>query len=132
MSQPPEPVDTFSLLRPRDDDPPNIRALRLAVLGMGALMVVGFGVVIARIVYLTTRPPAVSDSPTPAVGPQTQAKPGPDTTLALPADAKVLSQSLSGTRLSVHYAAGGDESIVILDLETGQPISRIRISSGKK
>lgn len=132
MSQPPEPVDTFSLLRPRDDDPPNIRALRVAVLGMGALMIVGFGAVIARIVYLTTRPPAVSDGPTPASAPQTLFKSGLDTTLALPQDAKVLSQSLSGARLSVHYVAGGDETIVILDLETGQPIGRVRISSGKK
>lgn len=132
MSQPPEPVDTFSLLRSRADDPPNIRALRIAVLGMGALMIVGFGAVIARIVYLTTRPPAASESiPAPTV-PLAKAKSGLDISLALPQGAKIQSQSLSGPRLSVHYLADGDESIVIVDLETGQPVGRIRITSAKK
>ncbi len=132
MSQPSDPVDTFSLLRPRDGDPPNIRALRIAVLGMGALMILGFGAVIARIVYLTTRPPALSESATAAIAPPATTKLGLDTTLALPQGAKIQSQSLSGTRLSVHYVSDGDESIVIVDLETGQPVGRIRINTAKK
>ena len=132
MSQSPEPADTFSLLRPRDDDPPNIRALRVSVLGMGALLILGFGVVIARIVYLTTRPPVVSESATPTSALQPRAKVALDTTLALPQGAKIQSQSLSGNRLSVHYLAGDDESIVILDLETGQTIGRVRIPSVRK
>ena len=132
MSQPPEPVDTFSLLRRRDDDPPNIRALRVSVLTMGAILIVGFGAVIARIVYLTSRPPAASETGAVQAPAQVLTKAGLDTTLALPQGAKIQSQSLSGTRLSVHYVADGDESIVILDLETGQTVGRVRIPSGKK
>lgn len=132
MTHPPEPVDTFSLLRPRDGDPPNIRALRVAVLTMGVILLAGFGAVIARIVYLTTRPPAVAESTAATSAPQTGTKVALDTTLGLPQGAKIQSQSLSGNRLSVHYVAGDDESILILDLETGQTIGRVRIPAVRK
>ncbi|MEQ1696627.1 MAG: DUF6476 family protein [Hyphomicrobiaceae bacterium] len=132
MSQPPEPVDTFSLLRSRADDPPNIRALRVVVLGMGALLVLGFGAVIARIVYLTTRQPVSSEGASPLIAPQPKTKSGLDTTLALPQGAKIQSQSLSGTRLSVHYVTDAEETIVIVDLETGQVVGQVRINSAKK
>jgi hypothetical protein len=130
MSHPPEPVDTFSLLRPRAGDPPNIRALRVAVLTMGAILIAGFGAVIARIVYLTTRPPADGLALTSA--PQPTSKVALETTLALPQGAKIQSQSVSGNRLSVHYVASDDEAILILDLETGQTIGRVRIPSMRK
>lgn len=133
MTPPPEPADTFSLLRARPGDPPNIRALRFAVIGMGAILILGFATVIARIVHLTTRPvasgeTATSTPPRPPAQPSTLAK----TAYTLPAGAKILSQSLSGTRLSVHYVADEEETIMVLDLETGEPAGRIQFHKLKK
>ena len=132
MAQPPDPVDTFQLLKAKADDPPNIRALRFAVLGMGVVLLLGFGAVVARIVYLTTRPGPV-EAVAPVGGPaQAMAPLTGEVALALPAGAKILSQSLSGNRLAVHYAAAAAESIVVIDLETGKVISKVSISTGNK
>ena len=137
MTQPNDPVDTFELLAAHPDDPPNIRALRFVVIAMGFVLFVGLAAVVARIVYLTMRP--VSQS---VEGAQSQAIPSSsgaqssgiaaDINLALPAGAKVRSQSLAGNRLAVHYEVGGIEGIVILDLETGRPLSQVRISAGPR
>jgi hypothetical protein len=133
MTQPPERVDTFELLRSRPDDPPNIRWLRFAVVGMGVILILGLATMVARIVYLTTRP-AVAVSVTPdakQTNAQGTATIASDMALALPLGAKVRTQSLSGNRLSVHYDGPGGEGIVILDLETGRTISQVRIQSSK-
>lgn len=132
MTPPTEPVDTFSLLRARPDDPPNIRALRFAVLGMGAILILGFGAVIARIVHLTTRSPpseltAVITSP---AQPKLVGAPV-NIALALPPAAKILSQSLSANRLSVHYIAGSEEAIAVVDLDTGQLVASLRVPPAK-
>lgn len=137
MTQPTDPVDTpidtFSLLSDHPGDPPKIRALRLAVIAMGAVLLVGLAAVVARIVYLTTRPPAaVSAFSNPTTAPLSGSLLAADISLALPPGAKVRSQSLDGNHLAVHYEAGGLEGILILDLETGRPISQVRISSGTK
>ncbi len=133
MTQPPERVDTFELLRSRADDTPNIRWLRFAVIGMGVVLALGFAAVIGRIVYLTTRPVApVSVTPDARPAAQTSSTTlASDMALALPVGAKVRTQSLSGNRLSVHYDGPAGEGIVILDLETGRPISQVRIQSAK-
>ena len=132
MTQPPDPVDTFALLQARPDDPPNLRALRWAVLTMGLVLLAGFGIVIARIVYLTMRPAVstpVSDQA--RVGTQSEAL-AANLTLALPPGAKILSQSVWANRLSVHVEAGGVQSIIIFDLETGRVITRVAITQQTK
>lgn len=132
MTQPPDPVDTFALLAARTDDPPNLRALRLAVVAMGVVLLAGFGAVIARIVYLTTRPAmtaAVSEPVRTPAGPHAIAA---DLTLALPPGAKIISQSVGANQLAVHYEAGGVARIVILDLETGRQVSAIVITTDSK
>ena len=136
MTQSPEPVDTFQLLKAHPDDPPNIRMLRFAVIGMGALLLAGVAAVVGRIAYLATRPvaTAISTTVTGAVAPSSAGlattASGPIATevrLALPPGAKVRSQSLNGNRLAVHYEAPAGDGILILDLETGRPISQVRI-----
>ncbi len=132
MTQAPDPVDTFELLRARPDDPPNIRMLRLAVIVMSAVLAGGVVAVIARIVYLTTRQPssivAFQASPGTAMAAATWAA---DIPVALPAGSKVRSQSLSGNRLSVHYEAPGGDGILIVDLQTGLPVSHVHLSGTK-
>jgi hypothetical protein len=134
MTQPQDRVDTFELLRARPDDPPNIKALRFAVIGMGGVLAIGLLAVFGRIVYLTTRPPtAIAVTPAGAVAPigTVSAAIANDIALALPAGAKVRSQSLAGNRLSVHYEAPAGDGIIILDLETGRPVSQVRLQSGR-
>lgn len=138
MTQTPEPVDTFQMLRANPNDPPNIRMLRLAVIGMGLILVLGVAAVIGRIAYLAMRQsvPVVTISGSgPGASEPAPASPGvlsADVRLALPPGAKVRSQSLAGSRLAVHYEGVGGEGIIILDLETGRPVSQVRIEAGAK
>ena len=131
MDQPPDRVDTFELLRARPSDPSNIRALRFAVIAMGLLLIAGFGAVIARIVYLTSRTAPTSFAQTGgtsvAVGPIAS-----EINLVLPFGAKVTSQSLSTNKLSLHYDANGVQGIMIVDLETGKSISNVHLSTATK
>lgn len=99
----------------------HIRMLRFAVIAMGVVLVLGFLAVIARIVYLVNRSNDTASSPA-------LSQPLKDAgRLALPAGATVRSMSLSGARLAVHYEGPSGSGIVILDLATGAPASRIEI-----
>jgi hypothetical protein len=138
MTQPNDPVDTFELMASHPGDPPKLRALRFAVIAMGFVLFVGLAAVVARIIYLTMRPASqsVDGVASPSSQPLGNSASGStiaaDINLALPAGAKVRSQSLAGNRLAVHYEVGGLEGILILDLETGRPLSQVRISAGPR
>jgi len=96
-----------------------IRMLRIAVIAMGVILVLGFITVIARIVYLVNRS---GETTTTVSEPMQQAA-----RLALPAGASVRNMSLAGSRLAIHYEGPTGGGIVILDLQTGKPISRVEI-----
>lgn len=114
---PPEPADPAAIVL----GDRHIRMLRFAVIAMGVVLVLGFVAVIARIVYLVNR--GSDTAVTPALS-----QPLRDAArLALPAGATVRTLSLSGTRLAIHYEGPGGSGIVILDLATGAPASRIEI-----
>ncbi len=119
---------------PQDDDEaladtPQIRALRMAVTVMGLILIVGFLTVIARVVYLASRPPAqaVAASGAPAVGSAVALK--PEALLELPADASVKAVSLSGDRLAVQYVSPRGDGIAILDLASGRVVSRVKLAA---
>jgi hypothetical protein len=98
-----------------------LRLLKIAVIAMGVVLVLGFVAVIARIVYLVNR--SGETTTTTAVS-----QPIRDATrLALPSGAVIRNLSLSGSRLAVHYDSPKGSGIVILDLATGAPASRIEI-----
>jgi hypothetical protein len=101
-------------------NPGQVRALKIAVVVMGVLIVLGLFTVFARIIYLASRPSpqvqAVSQTP----GRATQR-------LALPPGAVVRQSSISGDRLAVQYEAPSGAAIVILDLARGQVVSRIEL-----
>jgi hypothetical protein len=144
-----EPTPAFDLFTARPEDPPNIRFLRRLVIGLGVVMVAMLIVVIGRIVYLATRPPAGATvtvgqpigatAGASAVGgsalgtgaagaiPEAARPLTADIALSLPAGAKVRAHSLFGTRLAVHYEAPAGEGIVVLDLETGRAASHVRL-----
>lgn len=101
-------------------DDRQLRLLRLAVIAMAVVLVLGFGAVIARIVYLVARggdsqPVAASAIPA-------------SSRLALPAGAAVRHVALSGDRLAVHYEGPSGAGIVIYDLARGKLLSRVELA----
>ena len=113
-------------VKPMFDDA-QMRKLRLAVIGMGAVLLLGFTTVIGRIVYLLNRP-AVDPSIVAATSPG----PAPsDFRLPLPAGATVRNLSLSGNRLAIHFDGPSGPGIAIVDLATGRAAQRVEIVPGR-
>ena len=98
-----------------------LKMLKVAVIAMGVILVLGFATVIARIVYLVNRSGDTETTTTISQPVQQAAR------LALPAGASVRNMSLAGSRLAVHYEGPAGGGIVILDLQTGKPVSRVEI-----
>jgi hypothetical protein len=97
-----------------------VRALKIAVVVMGVLIVLGLFTVIARIIYLASRPGRQVQAASQAVKAEQR--------LALPPGAVVRQTSLSGDRLAVHYEAPSGAGIVVLDLASGHVVSRIELA----
>ena len=95
------------------------RNLKMVVFGLALLIFAGLAAIAGRIIYLasgaSTQPAAHSLALR------------PEQILALPRGATVRSVSLSGDRLAVHYEAGGDDGIAVLDLQTGQTVTSVGI-----
>ena len=117
---------TAAAIKPMFDDA-QLKKLRFAVIGMGVLLLLGFAVVIGRIVYLLNRAPPVDAA---AAVPASVASSGlpADVRLALPVGATVRNLSLSGNRLAVHYDAPAGAGIAIIDLATGRAVQRIELA----
>jgi hypothetical protein len=98
-----------------------VRALKIAVVVMGVLIVLGLFTVFARIIYLASRPG-------PQVQAASQAPRKAAQRLALPPGAIVRQTSISGDRLAVQYEAPSGAGIVILDLASGQIVSRVELA----
>ena len=100
-----------------------IRALRIAVIVMSLLLIIGFITVIARIIYLASKPAAQASA---------LATPGaalaPDIVLELPKGAILTGTSLAGNRLAVTFSAPSGPGIAVLDLETGRVLSRDKLA----
>ena len=107
-----------------------IRWLRRAIMIMTTLMVAGIAIVIGRVIYLA-RPPA-TQAASELTGSGVQPALLPNVRLALPAGADINSISASGNRLMVlPTTPAGSDTITILDLSTGQTLSRVTVERGK-
>lgn len=99
--------------------PRQVRALKIAVIVMGILLVGGFAFVLAAIVYQASR------------GSQTGAAAGTpggiEAGLAIPEGATVTSVALDGNRLALHLNTEAGPEIVVVDLTTGKVAARIRL-----
>jgi hypothetical protein len=105
--------------------PRQVRVLKIVVIVMGILLVVGFGLVMAAIVYQASQLPD-KDAPqahAAAVSPEAQ------TELALPPGAKVTSLALDGDRLALHLESSAGPEVVVVDIGTGQVLSRIKLKA---
>lgn len=117
--------------------PPNPgleRTLKIVVAILGLLILAGLGAVFARMAYLASGRGSqaaltAADGDVAASGAAGAARRAlvPEAALDLPDGASVRSVSLSGGRLAVQYDAPGGGGIAIVDLETGETISRVRI-----
>jgi hypothetical protein len=101
-----------------------MRMLRAAVIGMGIILVLGVLALIGRIAYLaksggTTTNPTTSASTIPL-------KLAPDVRVALPVGAVIKSTSVTADRLTVAYSDAIGDGLFIVDLTTGQILSRVR------
>lgn len=104
-------------------DGPGVRALKFAVIAMGVMIVLGVLTVIGRIVYLANQRSAQGG----ASSSSTSARLAASAKLALPSGAQIRQISMSGDRLAVHYESAGTGGIAILDLATGNVLSRVEL-----
>lgn len=106
----------WSLFLPAAGDTPSMRMMKYAVIGMGIVLILGFFIILARIVYLTSR----MDASVPA---------GQTLSVGVPVGAEVTTMSLSGNRLALHLTgpSQGERFITIVDLASGRVISRVRL-----
>jgi hypothetical protein len=115
---------------PAADQPALVRGLKMAVIGMGILILVGLGAVIWRIVELASSPKGATPTP-PTPGPSSTPPPSSELPLQLPNGAAIKTMTLDGDRLAVHFEAPTGAGIAVLDLATGLVRSRIRIDQAK-
>jgi hypothetical protein len=100
--------------------PRQVRALKIAVIVMGILLVGGFAFVLATIVYQASRG-GQSRAPAAAV------LEGGSAELAIPEDATISAMSLDGDRLALHLNSAAGAEIVVLDVASGRVISRVKL-----
>lgn len=101
--------------------PRQVRALKIAVIVMGILLVGGFAFVLAAIVYQASK------------GAQSAAGWGSlpaaiETELPIPKDATITALALDGDRLALHLNSAAGPEIAVVDLKTGKLIARIRLA----
>ncbi|MBM3543437.1 MAG: hypothetical protein FJX44_02860 [Alphaproteobacteria bacterium] len=102
--------------------PRQVRMLKIAVIVMGIALVGGFALVLATMVYQASR--IANESPGKASVPA-----GMDAELAIPPDATVTSLALDGDRIALHLQSSAGAEIAVIDLKTGQVLSRVRLKS---
>jgi Tfp pilus assembly protein PilN len=102
--------------------PRQVRMLKIAVIVMGILLVGGFALVLATIVYQASQ-----------ITNESQGKgsipAGVEAELEIPPGATVTSLALDGDRLALHVQSSAGAEIAVIDLKTGQVLSRVRLKS---
>ncbi|MBO6717585.1 MAG: fimbrial protein [Rhizobiaceae bacterium] len=103
------------------------RVMRFIAINLGILFVALMAVAIAIVYRIDAREEAAA--PETGGGGESVAAEG---TIALPEDARIVSQSLSDGRLSVQVALpGGEAAFLIYDLASGEVVSRVAVESGQ-
>jgi undecaprenyl pyrophosphate phosphatase UppP len=102
--------------------PRQVRMLKIAVIVMGILLVGGFALVLATMVYQASQ--STKDTAVRASIPA-----GVEAELAIPPGATVTSLALDGDRLALHLQSSEGAEIAVIDLKTGQVLSRVRLKN---
>lgn len=98
-----------------EPDARQVRLLKIIVIVLGLLLLAGFSVVIVRIAYLATQPGRGIGA---GRAPQ-------DVSVALPPGAVIRHTAVSGDRMTIQFESPQQTGIVIVNLTTGQIVSRI-------
>jgi len=104
--------------------PRQVRVLKIAVIVMGILLVGGFAVVVAGVVYQASQ---IGDKKVQTPAPDALA--GVRTELAIPSGATVTAMALDGDRLALHLKSSTGPEVLVIDVPTGKVISRIRLKA---
>lgn len=92
---------------------PNLRALKVIVIGLGVVIVVGLGALIVGIVNRAGG--GGSDAPVAAQ-------------FTLPPNAEVLEMDLDGDRLALRYRVNGVQSILLFDARSGKAVATVALT----
>jgi len=106
--------------------PRQVRVLKIAVIVMGILLVGGFAVVVAGVVYQASQ---LGDKKAETPAPAHAVLPGVQTELAVPSGATVTAMALDGNRLALHLKSSAGPEVLVIDVPTGKVISRIRLKA---
>lgn len=101
--------------------PRQVKALKIAVIVMGVLLVGGFALVLGAIVYQASR--LGQDAPTrdQAVSDQGAAQ------VTVPQGAKVTAMDLDGGRLALHLTGNAGPEVIVIDVGSGRVLARIKL-----
>ena len=97
------------------------RNLKIVVAFLGFLILAGLSAVVIRVLQLASTGAKIGATTT-----AVQSGAPRDIPLELPKDAKIVSTSVGGNRLAVHYESPTGTGIVLIDTETGQRLAVIR------
>jgi hypothetical protein len=105
------------------------RALKVAVVGMGVLIVIGLVVIFVTIAKRMT----VSKGPEVAaqaqIAPQKPATPFGDTLVSIPRGGRMVDFRVEGGRILVHVRPPGLEDVIhVLDLDTGKTFGTVTVA----
>ena len=107
--------------------PRQVRKLKIAVIAMGVLLVGGFAFVMAAIVYQASK--LGEEEAAPASAPVTAA--AVEGAFVLPDGGRIVSMDLDGNRLALHVKGPETSEIVVIDVATGQVLSRVGLNPDK-
>jgi hypothetical protein len=102
--------------------PRQVKALKIAVIVMGVLLVGGFALVLGAIVYQASR--LGQDAPAariPAASDQGAAQ------VTVPQGAKVTAMDLDGGRLALHLNGSNGPEVIVIDVGSGRVLARIKL-----
>ncbi len=109
------------------------RGLVMLVITMGVMLVAGLGFIIVTIVYRISGDDSQQNDAAAMVvetsHTQLAARFAPEISVARPAGADLIGAASAGDRLTLHFRAAGRDTIVILDLASGQVLSRVEIAA---
>jgi hypothetical protein len=97
------------------------RNLKIVVAFLGFLILAGLSAVVIRVLQLASTGAKIGATTT-----AVQSGAPRDIALELPKDARIISTSVGGNRLAVHYESPTGTGIVLIDIETGQRLAVIR------
>lgn len=109
--------------------PGQVKVLKWAIAIMGVLIIAALLAIFARVIYLSGTSPKNQAAPSVRSAPVSGEQFVPAASMALPEGAEIRSVDLKGGKLIVHFRKAGESGVHILDMASGETVSRIMIGS---